>query len=129
MITIAPGQTIEIESDLFDSVSEKKPNDVGLYEITENPDDRWKYKTPSLRNIALTAPYMHDGAFKTLKEVVEFYNQGGVPNENLDPLIQPLSLNKEEVNDIVSFLNSLTGSNVDTLISDSFAAPVGDTQH
>jgi len=128
MITIAPGHTIEIESDLFDSVSEKKPNDVGLYEITQNPADRWKYKTPSLRNIALTAPYMHDGAFKTLKEVIEFYNLGGVPNEDLDPLIKPLKLSNSEQSDLLTFLNSLTGSNVDELISDAFAAPVGDTQ-
>ena len=128
MITIAPGQTIEIESDLFDSVSEKKLNDVGLYEITENPADRWKYRTPTLRNISLTAPYMHDGAFKTLKDVIEFYNQGGIPNEDLDPLIKPLNLSNDEQDDLLAFLNSLTGSNVDELISDAFAAPVGDIQ-
>jgi len=128
-ITLAPGQTIEIDSDLFDSVAEKKPNDVGLYEITENTEDRWKYKTPTLRNIALTAPYMHDGAFKTLKEVIAFYNQGGVPNEDLDPLIKPLHLSDSEQRDLLAFLNSLTGSNVDELISDAFAAPVGDTKH
>ncbi|MBL4783781.1 MAG: c-type cytochrome [Porticoccaceae bacterium] len=128
-LLVAPGQYIEIDSDLFDSVSEKKPNDVGLYEITEDPADRWKYKTPSLRNVALTAPYMHDGAFKTLKEVVNFYNQGGVPNEGLDPLIKPLGLTPDEIQDILVFLNSLTGSNVDELISDGFAAPVGDTHN
>jgi len=127
-ILIAPGQYIEIDSDLFDSVSEKKPNDVGLYEITENPKDRWKYKTPILRNIALTAPYMHDGAFKTLEEVIDFYNQGGVQNTELDPLMKPLGLNASEKTDLLAFLNSLTGSNVDQLISDAFAAPVGDTK-
>jgi len=127
-ILVAPGQYIEIDSDLFDSVSEKKPNDVGLYEITENPKDRWKYKTPILRNIALTAPYMHDGAFKTLEEVIDFYNQGGVQNIDLDPLMKPLGLNSSEKTDLLAFLNSLTGSNVDALISDAFAAPVGDTQ-
>lgn len=128
-ITLAPGQIIEIDADLFDSVAEKKPNDVGLYEITENTEDRWKYKTPTLRNIALTAPYMHDGAFKTLKEVITFYNKGGVPNEDLDPLITPLHLSGSEQRDLLAFLNSLTGSNVDELISDAFAAPVGDTKH
>ncbi|MEO1963132.1 MAG: cytochrome c peroxidase, partial [Cycloclasticus sp.] len=127
-ITLAPGQTIEIDSDLFDSVAEKKPNDVGLYEITENTEDRWKYKTPTLRNIALTAPYMHDGAFKTLEEVITFYDQGGVPNEDLDPLINPLHLSNSERSDLLAFLNSLTGSNVDQLISDAFAAPVGDIE-
>ncbi len=128
-LLVAPGHYIKIDSNLFDSVSEKKPNDVGLYEITEDPADRWKYKTPSLRNIALTAPYMHDGAFKTLEEVVNFYNQGGAPNEELDPLIKPLGLTPEEIQDIVAFLNNLTGSNVDELISDGFAAPIGDTHN
>jgi len=127
-ILVAPGQYIEIDSDLFDSVSEKKPNDVGLYEITENPKDRWKYKTPTLRNIALTAPYMHDGAFKTLEEVINFYNQGGIKNAGLDPLIKSLGLTADEKVDLLEFLNSLTGLNVDELISDAFAAPVGDTQ-
>ncbi|ORU92182.1 MAG: hypothetical protein A6F70_01890 [Cycloclasticus sp. symbiont of Bathymodiolus heckerae] len=127
-ILIAPGQYIEIDSDLFGSVSEKKPNDVGLYEITEDPKDRWKYKTPTLRNVALTAPYMHDGAFKTLEEVISFYNQGGVQNIDLDHLMKPLGLNSSEKTDLLAFLNSLTGSNVDELISDAFAAPVGDTQ-
>lgn len=97
-------------------------------EITEDPADRWKYKTPTLRNISLTAPYMHDGAFKTLEEVVNFYNHGGAPNEELDPLIKPLGLTPNEIQDILAFLNSLTGSNVDELIADGFAAPVGDTQ-
>jgi cytochrome c peroxidase len=72
---------------------------------------------------------MHDGAFKTLEEVIQFYNQGGVPNEGLDPLIKPLHLTNSEQRDLLAFLNSLTGSNVDELISDAFAAPVGDTKH
>lgn len=127
-LMIAPGQYVDIDSNLFDSVSEKKPNDVGLYEITEDPKDRWKYKTPTLRNVALTAPYMHDGAFKTLKEVIDFYNQGGVPNEDLDPLIKPLGLTESEADDLLSFLNNLSGSNVDELIADGFVAPVGDTK-
>ena len=127
-LQVVPGQTIEIKSDLFDSVSEKKPNDVGLYEITENPADRWKYKTPTLRNISLTAPYMHDGAIKSLGEVIDFYNNGGVENDDLDPLIKPLGLTQKEADDLLTFLNTLTGSNVDTLISDAFAAPVGDSQ-
>ena len=127
-LLIAPGQYIEIDADLFDSVSEKKPSDIGLYEITETPADRWKYKTPTLRNIALTSPYMHDGAFNTLQDVIQFYNQGGVQNKNLDPLIKPLGLSNHESDDLLAFLNSLTGSNVDTLISDAYAAPVGDTE-
>ncbi len=125
-LLVAPGQHLEIETALFDPVSEKKPNDVGLYEITEDPADRWKYRTPSLRNVALTGPYMHDGGIKTLREVVEFYNQGGEPNETLSPTIRPLGLSPLEIDALVAFLRSLTGSNVDRLISDAFAAPIGD---
>ncbi|MES9894086.1 MAG: hypothetical protein ABW141_04235, partial [Candidatus Thiodiazotropha endolucinida] len=74
----------------------------------------------------LTAPYMHNGSFSTLREVVEFYDNGGVANELLDPLIRPLGLNESEKQDLVTFMQSLTGGNVDTLVADAFAAPVGD---
>lgn len=125
-VTLAPGVEVEVEQSIIDSVSEKPPRDVGLYEVTQNPSDRWKYTTPSLRNVALSAPYMHNGSLSSLKEVVQFYNQGGVPNPGLSPLIKPLDLTDTEVDYLVSFLESLTGSNVDTLVADAFAAPVGD---
>lgn len=125
-VVIAPGLTIAIDSEIIARVSEKPPADVGLYEITENPDDRWRYRTPSLRNVALTAPYMHNGELSTLEDVVEFYNQGGIQNPLLDPLIKPLGLNKTEIDALVEFMHSLTGSNVDELVSDAFAAPIGD---
>lgn len=125
-IQAAPGVTLEVDADILAAVSELKPNDLGLYEITQDPGDRWKYRTPSLRNIALTAPYMHDGSLSTLEDVIEFYNRGGVPNENLDPLIKPLNLNKTEVRALVALLESLTGSNVPDIVSDAFTAPVGD---
>jgi cytochrome c peroxidase len=57
---------------------------------------------------------------------VEFYNAGGVANDNLDPLIRPLGLSANEIDDLVAFLYSLTGSNVDAIVADAFAAPVGD---
>ena len=125
-VTLAPGVTIKVDTSVIQSVAEQPPADLGLYEITENPDDRWKYKTPTLRNIALTAPYMHNGIFSTLEEVIEFYDQGGIPNETLSPLIRPLHLTAREKSDLVAFLRSLTGSNVDLLVADAFAAPVGD---
>ena len=109
-------------------LSTEKPNDLGYYEISQNPADRWAYKTPSLRNVALTAPYMHNGSFATLEEVVRFYNQGGVANENLSPLIKPLNLSDAEVSELVAFLNALTGGNVETLVSDAFAASVEDSR-
>lgn len=125
-VLVAPGVYLDVDTDIIKSVSATPPGDVGLYEITLNPADRWKYRTPSLRNVALTAPYMHDGSMQTLRQVVEFYNHGGYANENLDPLIQPLNLNPQDIDDLVAFMNNLTGDNVVGLVSDAFAAPVGD---
>jgi cytochrome c peroxidase len=125
-IIVAPGISFEVDRTVIEQVGESPPADLGRYEVTENPDDRWKYKTPSLRNVALTAPYMHNGSMSSLGEVVEFYDQGGVPNPLLDPLIEPLHLTRRQKQDLVDFLESLTGGNVDALVADAFAAPVGD---
>ncbi|MEM8845150.1 MAG: cytochrome c peroxidase [Pseudomonadota bacterium] len=126
-VQLAPGVFVDVDNEIIESVRQTpKKNDVGLYEVTQNPFDRWKFRTPGLRNIALTAPYMHDGDFGTLIEVVEFYNKGGVPNELLSPLIRPLDLTDEEMNQIVVFMEALTGDNVKTLVADAFAAPIGD---
>ena len=126
-VQLAPGVFVEVDNENLKGIAETKSNDLGYYEISQNPIDRWAYKTPSLRNVALSAPYMHNGTLSSLKEVVEFYNQGGVANENLSPLIQPLGLSDVEVADLVAFLKSLTGSNLEVLVSDAFAAPVGDS--
>lgn len=125
-VQLAPGVFTELDNEVIKRVSRPKENDLGRYEVTENPNDRWKFRTPTLRNVALTAPYMHDGSIQTLREVVVFYNKGGVPNEVLSPLIKPLGLNDEEMDDVTAFLESLTGSNVAVLVLDAFAAPIGD---
>ncbi|MGH7146783.1 MAG: cytochrome-c peroxidase, partial [Nitrospiraceae bacterium] len=83
--------------------------DLGRYMVTKIPEDIGAMKTPTLREIARSAPYMHDGRFKTLEEVVNFYNQGGVKNPHQDPLILPLDLTKEEKRDLVQFLRTLNG--------------------
>ncbi|WP_447974663.1 cytochrome-c peroxidase [Nitrospira sp. Kam-Ns4a] len=83
--------------------------DLGRYNVTRQAADRGAFKTPTLRSVALTAPYMHDGAFKTLEEVVDFLNQGGGPNPNLSLLVKPLGLTDQEKADLVAFLNALTG--------------------
>lgn len=126
-LQLAPGVFVEVDRDTIRSVSEARASDLGYYEISQDPQDRWKYKTPSLRNVALTAPYMHNGSISTLGDVIRFYNQGGVANENLDPLIKPLHLTLSEINDLVEFLQSLTGRNTNDLIADGFSAPVGDS--
>ena len=127
IVQIAPGEQIVVKGSVVADASEPPPNDLGLYEITENPDDRWKFRTPSLRNVALTAPYMHDGSLSTLEQVIEFYNRGGIENELLDPLITPLNLTADETAQLLAFLNSLTGDNVDVLVADAFAVPVGNS--
>jgi cytochrome c peroxidase len=127
-VQVGPGRYLEVDRAIVAQVSEPRQGDLGLYEITGDPDDRWKYKTPSLRNAALTAPYMHDGSLSTLRDVVAFYDRGGVPNEVLDPLIAPLGLTPGDVDDLVAFLESLTGADVDLLVADAFAAPIGDPE-
>ena len=124
-VTVAPGVTLDVDRSFVTLAGKPAPNDLGHYEITGDPDDRWKYRTPMLRNVALSAPYMHNGSLRTLREVVEFYNRGGIKNELLDPLVQPLGLSDSEIDAIVAFLNSLTGSNVDELVADALTQPVG----
>lgn len=82
--------------------------DSGRTRITLNPNDRGKFKTPTLRNIAVTAPYMHDGTMSTLEEVVEHFNSGGKNHVNKDALIKPLNLTATEKTDLVNFLKALT---------------------
>ena len=125
-VQLAPGVTANIDQTRIASVGGAKANDVGRYEVTLNPSDRWKYRTPGLRNVALTAPYMHNGELLTLEAVVDFYNRGGIANELLSPLLKPLGLVDKERAALVDFLKSLTGSNVKILISDAFAVPIGD---
>ncbi|OAI05330.1 cytochrome c peroxidase [Methylomonas methanica] len=126
-VQVAPGVFVDVNSDNLKGLNTEKANDLGYYEISQNPADRWAYKTPSLRNVALSAPYMHNGSLPTLAEVVKFYNQGGAANENLSPLLKPLGLSEQESADLVVFLEALSGGNVGALISDAFAAPVGDS--
>lgn len=83
--------------------------DLGRYMVTRNAEDIGAFKTPTLREISRTAPYMHDGRFATLEDVVEFYNQGGIKNPHLDNTLIPLELTAEEKREMVAFLRSLNG--------------------
>ncbi|HBN79067.1 MAG TPA: cytochrome-c peroxidase, partial [Planctomycetaceae bacterium] len=84
-------------------MDQEKP-DEGRFTISKLGGDTGAFKTPTLREIARTAPYMHDGSLKTLKEVVEHYNKGGIANEYLDEEIFAMNLSEEEVNDLVTFM-------------------------
>lgn len=85
-------------------------DDVGRYAVTKDERDLRAFKTPTLRNVALTAPYMHDGSLATLEEVVELYDRGGGPAPNRSAKLLPLRLTPREKRDLVAFLKALTGT-------------------
>jgi len=126
-VQLAPGEYVEVDNNIIKSVNQqKRKNDLGLYTITENPSHRWLFKTAGLRNISLTAPYMHNGIFATLDEVIDFYNEGGFQNELLSPMIRKLNLSSLEKENLKLFLESLVGENINILIADAISVPVGD---
>jgi cytochrome c peroxidase len=95
-------------------LSDKRTSELGRLVVTRSFDDIGAFKTPTLRNVAVTAPYMHDGSLKTLKEVLIHYNNGGVTKEG-DPVndflsggIRPLKLTDQELSDLEVFMESLT---------------------
>lgn len=83
--------------------------DLGRYHVTQKQQDIGAFKTPTLREIEHTAPYMHDGSLNTLEEVVDFYNQGGIKNPFRSPLLMPLNLTDMEKKDLAAFLRTLSG--------------------
>ncbi|HQU31272.1 MAG TPA: cytochrome c peroxidase [Candidatus Brocadia sapporoensis] len=91
---------------------EEASAELGRYLVTKEPKDIGAFKTSGLRNIALTAPYMHDGSELALESVIEFYNKGGVSNPNLDGGIRPLNLTEDEKKDLVEFMKSLTSDDL-----------------
>jgi len=84
--------------------------DVGRFMVTGDSTDLGKFKVPTLRNIMMTAPYMHDGRFQTLREVINHYNSGGHFQLTKDPLIRPLQLEGHEIDALISFIETLTDS-------------------
>lgn len=92
-------------------MTKKEPN-LGRYNVTKEDRHRGAFKTPTLRNLAATAPYMHDGSESTLETVVDFYDRGGVQNPWLDKEMKPLRLTAREKKDLVSFMDALNGDPV-----------------
>jgi cytochrome c peroxidase len=83
--------------------------DLGRYSVEKHPGTVGGFKTPTLREIARTAPYMHDGRFATLEEVIDFYDQGGLTNHHLSNLIIPLGLTSQEKKDLLEYMRALNG--------------------
>jgi len=90
----------------------RRVQDLGRYEVTKQDKDKGAFRTPPLRNLSDTFPYMHDGSLATLEQVVEFFDRGGHPNPWLNSEIKPLRLSAEEKRDLLSFLVALNGDKV-----------------
>ena len=88
---------------------DKAEPDVGRFAVTKDDKDYGAFKTPTIRNVALTAPYMHDGSVATLEEVVEWYDKGGHPSKHLSEKIRPLKLSDQDEADLVEFMKACTG--------------------
>src|SRR6185503_5340710 len=86
-----------------------KGEDPGRFKVTGVEADRFAFKTPTIRNVELTAPYMHDGSLATLRDVIDFYNRGGGAQQPKSVLLRKLNLSEREKADLVAFLESLTG--------------------
>ncbi len=89
---------------------DKPKPDLGRFAVTKKHAHRGAFKTPTLRDVVLSAPYMHDGSLKTLEEVIEYYDRGGTKNRWLDEKIKPLGLTVQEKRDLLAFLKALTGA-------------------
>jgi cytochrome c peroxidase len=109
-VRLAEGNFTRRSQEDIQMISNPTQNDLGRFEVTQSPKDRWTFKTPSLRNVALTGPYMHDGSLKTLVDVVNYYSAGGFFSPNKSDLVKPIELTDEEKQALVAFLNSLTGT-------------------
>ncbi len=90
----------------------KAHTDLGLYYTTKRQADKGRFRTPPLRYIEYTAPYMHNGVLETLEDVIEFYNQGGGGGDRVSPLLEPLMLTEDEQLDLLEFLESLSGDEI-----------------
>ena len=114
-VQLAPGVFTYISTGELASVSEPEQDDTGRHEVTKQEGERWAYRTPTLRNVAITAPYMHDGSLATIEDVIDYYQHGGIDNPGKTALVQPLALTVDEKRDLAAFLRSLTGEHVGQL--------------
>jgi len=97
--------------------------DEGRFEVTGRETDRRAYRVPSLRNVGLTAPYMHDGSLTTLDDVVDWYDRGGGDDPQRDVALRPLGLSTEDKASLVAFLRSLTSQDVERLVTEARTTP------
>lgn len=114
-VALSSTTTVEVADVELAAFVAPAATDLGRFEITLDPADRFAFRTPTLRNIERTAPYMHDGSLADLEAVVSFYDQGGKAVPNKSALVRPLHLTAPEQRALVAFLKALTSPAVDTL--------------
>ena len=119
-IDLGGGLRVNMPRVQLDTVLTQPSKDRGRYEVTRDLHDLWHYKTPSLRNVALTAPYMHNGVLPTLEAVIDYYDQGGSGGPGQDARVAPLHLTAAEKDALLAFLHSLTGDNVKQLARETY---------
>lgn len=107
VVPLAPGVRTTLRPADLGSLRGDDPSDPGRYAVTGNPADRKAFRTPMLRDVARTAPYMHDGSLASLEAVVDFYDRGGGDIAGRSPLLQPLGLDDDEKRSLVAFLRTL----------------------
>ncbi len=121
-VDLGGGLVIQMPRAQVDEILTPLGKDLGRYEVTHDPTDLWRYKTPSLRNVALTAPYMHNGVLLTLEDVIDYYDRGGTSADGQDPRVSPLHLTPEEKQALLALLRSFTGDNVTVLAKEGDVA-------
>jgi len=114
-VELAPGVGARVDASIPASVGEPERDDTGRYEVSGQEADRDAFRTPGLRNVALTAPYMHDGSLRTLEAVIDFYDRGPADGGRHDPRLRPLGLSEADKAALVAFLRSLTSPHAATL--------------
>lgn len=97
------------------ALTNEELSEMGRFVVTRQRQDIGAFKTPTLRDVELTAPYFHDGSIKTLREVMEFYNEGGHDNSYLDSRMRPLNLTDRELEDLVELMKALTSDRIQNL--------------
>lgn len=117
VVPLAPGVQTVLEATDLAAFDDPRAPDLGRFEVTLDAADRYAFRTPSLRNVARTAPYMHDGSLTTLEEVIEFYDRGGGDLAEKSPLLKPLSLSGDDKRALEAFLRALDSEALPALVA------------
>ena len=121
-VTLVPGMATQVTPQTLRRIGVPDAEDLGRFEVTRRTADQRAFRTPSLRNVALTAPYMHDGSFATLEEVIDHYAQGGTPADPFqDARIAPIGLDAADRRALVAFLHALSSPAAATLAREQAA--------